>query len=104
MSENLFELDLSKFTRSDAGKLRALNDKLKLMRRWYRFEITRKLDGEEAQLYSGNRGPARYAHYRILRRRDGAYVLLASSSDTALRESRTIDDVLDAIPDDFFYP
>ena len=103
MSENLFELDLSRFTRSDREKIRELGDKLKLMRRWFRHEIVRGDDGDVAQLYSGNRGPTRYAHYRILRDPSGSYTLLDGSSDEQIHEGRTIAAVIDAIPDDFFY-
>ena len=103
MSENLVELDLSRLTRSDREKVRQIGEKLKLMRRWFRHEFSREDDGDVAQLYSGNRGPNRYAHYRIVRDHAGGYALFEGSSDEPILEARVIDAVIDAIPEDFFY-
>lgn len=103
MTENLVKLDLSRFTPSDIGKVRRVGAKLKLMRRWFRFDRGECAEGEEIRLYSGDRGPARYSAYRIVRRRDGRYVLLPERSDDAIWETRSIDAVIDALPQDFYY-
>ena len=103
MSENLIELDLSRFTRSDRDKIRELGNKLKLMRRWFRHEVARTEEGDVVQLYSGNRGPAQYAHYRIMRDHAGGYTLFRGATEEQILEARTIDAVIEVIPDDFFY-
>ena len=103
MADNLVELDLSRFTKSDLRKIADLGEKMRLMRRWFRHEMARTDDGEEAHLYSGDRGPRRYAHYWIGRGRDGTYTLITGDPPEPLAEARAIDSVLDAIPQDFYY-
>ena len=101
-SDNLVRLDLSPFSRADLGKIEKLGDKLRLLYRWFRSErIT--ADGCDALvLYSGARGRKPYAAYRVERRRDGGYVLADQRSEEELRTGRTLDEVLDALPEDFF--
>lgn len=101
--DNLIPLDLSKFSRADIAKIEGIGEKLRLMRRWFRFEIDEGEGRAEARIYSGDRGPERYAHCRIVRSRDGSYELYTAESETALAQSRAMDAVIDAIPDEFFY-
>lgn len=103
MSDKLVNLDLSRFTKSDIAKLRGVGAKLKLMRRWFRYDQGECAEGEEIRLYSGDRGPARYSAYRIVRRRDGRYVLLPERTDDPIHEARSIDAVIDALPQNFYY-
>ena len=104
MADNLIPLDLSRLTPADLAKVRALGDKLRLMHRWFRYEVSRGDDGgERVVLYSGDRGPTRYAAYAVGRGKDGRYVLSDSRRDRTLATARTIDAALEALPPDFFH-
>ncbi len=102
-SDNLVRLDLSQFSRADLDKITALGKKLQLLYRWYRSERVTKDGCDIYFLYSGARGRHPYAAYRIERRRDGAYVLLEQRRDQEIAGGRTLDEVIDALPEDFFY-
>lgn len=103
MAENLVRLDLSRFTRADIDKILALRDKLGLMHRWFRWEQMQRDGCEQYAIYSGDRGPRRYAAYRIARNRDGGYQLIDHRGGDVLATGRVIDAVLDALPADFYY-
>ncbi len=103
MSENLLSLDLGRFTRSDVDKLHALRARLRLMHRWFRCERLAGEGGDGMVLYSGDRGPRRYASYRISRAEDGIYALHDHRTGRRLAAARAIDRVIDALPDDFFH-
>lgn len=94
-------LDLAQLTERDLKKIAALGDKVRLTHRWYRSE--RSADGAGVTVYSGDRGPLPYASYRIARQPDGTYQLTDARSGTLLAAGRTIDAVVAALPDDFFY-
>lgn len=102
-SDNLVRLDLSPFSRADLEKITALGKKMRLLYRWSRSERVTKEGCDTYFLYSGARGRTPYAAYRIERHRDGAYVLFNQRSDERIAEGRTLDEVLDALPEDFFY-
>ncbi len=104
MADNLVRLDLSRFTARDIRKIGRLGDKMRLLHRWFRGERITVGDGDGFAIYSGDRGPRRYASYRIVRFADGAYGLLDGVSGEPLATGRTVDAVMDAIPDDFYYP
>ena len=103
MSDNLVNLDLRRFTPADAEKIDALQKKVWMMRRWCRCDHLTGDDGEEFALYSGDRGRQPYASYRIVRRDDGVYVLSDGRTGDAIVEGRTIDSVIAALPDDFYF-
>jgi len=94
-------LDLAQLTERDLKKIAALGDKVRLTHRWYRSE--RSADGAGVTVYSGDRGPLPYASYRIARQPDGTYGLTDARSGARLAAGRTIDAVVAALPDDFFY-
>ena len=103
MVDNLVRLDLARFTAADLKKIAALGNKLTLMHRWFRHD-RRIVDGRECvTVYSGDRGPARYASYRICRDADGTYELGDGRTGRRIATGRTLDAVLGALPDDFFY-
>lgn len=101
--DNLVSLDLSKFSRADIAKIEGIGEKLRLMRRWFRYDIDDTEGRAEARIYSGDRGPARYARCRIVRSQDGSYELYIEGAESPLAQARTMDAVIDAIPDEFFY-
>ncbi len=101
--DNLVRLDLSPFPRADLVKLEKLGDKLRLLYRWFRSDRITANGCDALVLYSGARGRTPYAAYRVERRRDGGYVLLDQRSGEELRTGRTLDEMLDALPEDFFY-
>ena len=103
MSDNLVALDLSRFTRTDIRKLADLRKKVQMMRRWCRCERLEKDGRDTILLYSGDRGAQPYACYRITRRNDGSYSLQDARSDANIADGRTIDIVIDALPDDFYF-
>lgn len=102
-TSNVVPLDLGRFTERDAAKVFAIRDKLRLMHRWYRCERTLRDGLDTFLLYSGDRGPARYSAYRIVRRSNGAYELASDRTGQSIATARTIDFALDALPDDFYY-
>ena len=104
MADNLVRLDLSRFTARDLRKIHRLGDKMRLLHRWFRGDRITGRDGDGFAIYSGDRGPKPYASYRIVRFADGAYGLLDGISGDALATGRTVDAVMEAIPDDFYYP
>jgi len=101
--ENLVRLDLSPFSKSDLEKIGALGEKQKLLYRWFRSERTSRPGLDQFLLYSGTRGKSPYAAYRVERYRDGTYKLANQRSDELIASGRTLDEVLNRIPDDFFY-
>lgn len=103
MSNNLVQLDFSAFSRSDLEKIEALGDKLRLLYRWFRFEHKSEPGRDRCFIYSGSRGRTPYASYRLERHRDGRYELLDNRGETSLATGRTLDEVIAAIPDDFYY-
>ncbi len=104
MADNLVQLDLSRFTARDIRKIDELGDKMRLLHRWFRCERQDRSDGEAFAIYSGDRGPRRYASYRIVRHQDGTYGLSEGDGGKALANGRTIDEVIGALPSDFYYP
>ncbi len=104
MADNLVRIDLSRFTARDFRKIGELGDKMRLLNSWFRREREDGPAGDAFAIYSGDRGPRRYAGYRIMRHEDGAYGLVEGDGGKLLTEGRTIDAVIDAIPDDFYYP
>jgi hypothetical protein len=103
MTDNLVRFDVSRFSKSDVHKVQALGDKLKLMRRWFRCERQQASGHDRFVVYSGDRGPTQYAVYHIVRNADGGYALLDPKSSRTLASARTVDVVIDALPNDFYY-
>ncbi|MDE0057085.1 MAG: hypothetical protein OXI22_09490 [Defluviicoccus sp.] len=103
MPADLVRLDLARFTARDLEKVAALARKLELMHRWYRSERIPGGEVDEIRVYSGDRGNAPYACYRISRRADGSYCLADHRSGREIARARSIDPVIEAIPGDFFY-
>lgn len=101
--DNLVQLDRSPFSQSDLKKIQALGEKQKLMYRWFRSERITQPGLDQFKVYSGTRGTTPYAAYRVERYRDGLYKLFNQRTDEPLAEDRTIDAVLDKLPDDFYY-
>lgn len=101
--DNLVRLDRSPFSQADLTKIRALGEKQKLMYRWFRSERVTRPGLDKFVLYSGTRGRTPYAAYRVERHSDGTYKLVNQRTDEALAEDRTLDAVIDKLPDDFFY-
>ena len=101
--ENLVQLDLSPFSKSDLAKIRDLAEKQKLLYRWFRSERVSRPGLDQFLLYSGTRGKNPYAAYRVERYRDGTYKLASQRTDELLATGRTLDEVLTELPDDFFY-
>ena len=103
MGDNLVRLNLSRFTSRDIRKLGELGEKMRLLHRWFRCERLDLLDGETFVIYSGDRGPRRYASYQITRHEDGTYGLSEGYGGKSLTGHRTMDEVIKALPDDFYY-
>ena len=101
--DNIVQLDRSPFSTSDLKKIKALGEKQRLLYRWFRCERITQPGLDQYKVYSGTRGRAPYAAYRVERYSDGTYRLLNQRSDEVLAEDRTLDAVLDKLPDDFFY-
>ncbi len=96
-------LDLTRFTPADMRKIEALRKKVWTMHRWCRCD-RREIDGREhVFLYSGDRSRQPYASYRLCRSDDGAYGLRDGRSDDLLATARTVDEIIDAIPGDFYH-
>ena len=103
MSDNVVALNLARFTAADARKIEELQQKVWMMRRWCRFDRIEKGGAEVIHLYSGDRSRQPYASYRLTRSKIGAYDLFDGRSGEKLAVGRTIDDVIDALPEDFYY-
>jgi hypothetical protein len=106
MTGNLVRLDLSRFSRTDIIKIEDIGRKLRLMHRWFRYERREEDSGDGADCYmifSGDRGPRTYVSYSIWRLYDGGYELRDPQRKQLLASARSIDGVIDALPDDFFY-
>ena len=101
--DNLVQLDLSAFSRTDVEKIMALGEKQRLLYRWFRCERKPAVGLDVYLVYSGARGKTPYASYRIERRRDGHYRLMHGRSGDQIARGRTLDDVLGQLPEDFFY-
>ncbi len=101
--DNLVRLDRSPFSKADLAKIRALGEKQKLLYRWFRCERITQPGLDQYKVYSGARGRTPYAAYRVERYSDGTYKLFNQRTDQTLAEERTLDAVLDKLPDDFFY-
>ena len=59
------------FTAADAKKIEELQRKLRMMRRWCRFDRIERNGAEAIRLYSGDRGRQPYANYRLSRSKTG---------------------------------
>ena len=103
MSDNLVTLDLRRFTQADHQKITDLHKKVLMMRRWCRCERVEKDGCEMYALYSGDRGPQAYASYVISRRENGAYMLQDGRTEAPIADGRTIDAVIEALPEDFYF-
>jgi hypothetical protein len=101
--DNLVQLDRSPFSQADLKKIKALGEKQQLMYRWFRSERITQPGLDQFKVYSGARTKTPYAAYRVERYGDGTYKLFDQRTDEILAEERTIDAVLDTLPDDFFY-
>ncbi|MBT5049124.1 MAG: hypothetical protein HOM58_11545 [Rhodospirillaceae bacterium] len=101
--DNLIQLDRSPFSPADLKKIEALGEKQKLLYRWFRSERITQPGLDLYKVYSGARGRTPYAAYRVERYSDGTYKLLRHRTDELLAEDRTLDAVLEKLPDDFFY-
>ena len=100
---NIARLDMAKLTRRDVDKIYSLSAKLKLMHRWYRCERSLDQARDQIAIFSGDRSYTPYASYRIARQNDGAYLLSDHRTGRELASARSIDPIIDAIPDDFYY-
>jgi len=103
MTNNLVTLDLTRFTATDVQKLADLQKKVWMMRRWCRCERIEKNGREIYVLYSGDRGPLPYASYQLIRRDEGSYILEDGRTEEHIADGRTVDAVIDALPDDFYF-
>lgn len=101
--DNLVRLDRSPFSGADIQKIQALGEKQRLLYRWFRSERLTRPGLDQYLLYSGARSRTPYAAYRVERYSDGTYRLLNQRTDELLAQGRTLDEVLDRLPDDFFY-
>ena len=102
-ADNLITLDLAPFSRADIGKIAALGDKMRLLYRWFRSERVSEVGLDRCFLYSGARGRAPYASYLVERHRDGRYRLGDQRNDETICWGGTLDEVLEALPEDFYY-
>lgn len=103
MSGNVVTLDLARFTASDKNKIERLKRRVWLMHRWCRCDLMERDGRQHFALYSGDRSGTPYASYRLRRDAAGAYALLDGRSGETLARARTIDRVIDALPDDFYH-
>ena len=103
MASNLVPLDLACFSLADAAKIEALQKKTCMMRRWCRCDRVEENGQELYLLYSGDNGPAPYVTYRVSRRPDGSYVLENGNKTLKIATGQTIDVVLKALPQNFFF-
>ncbi len=101
-SDNIVELDLSAFSKPDIARIKSLGEKLKLLYRWFRSERVTQPGLDKYLIYSGDRTRTPYAAYRIERDRSGEYRLYDQKSGECLAAARSMDHVLNRLPDDFF--
>jgi len=101
--DNIVELDLSPFSKDDIEKIKALGIKQKLCYRWFRYHRISEVGLDQILLYSGSRGQSLYSSYRVDRCRDAQYSLVSQRTGETIVTGRTIESVLDCLPDDFFY-
>ena len=101
--DNIVELDLSPFSKDDIEKIKALGRKQKLCYRWFRFHRKTEAGLDQILLYAGSRGRSPYSSYRVDRYRDAQYTLVNQRTGETIVTGRTIESVLDFLPDDFFY-
>ena len=101
--DNIVELDLSPFSKDDIEKIKALGIKQKLCYRWFRFHRKTEAGLDQILLYAGSRGRSPYSSYRVDRYRDAQYTLVNQRTGETIVTGRTIESVLDFLPDDFFY-
>jgi hypothetical protein len=102
-SHNLVQLDLSTFSRSDLDKIAGLGEKIGLLYRWFRSERKTGPGLDQFMIYSGARGRTPYAAYCVARQRDGRYTLKNLRTGITVAQGRTINEVLNRLPEDFFY-
>ncbi|MFT5438713.1 MAG: hypothetical protein ACI9MJ_000573 [Alphaproteobacteria bacterium] len=102
-TENLVELDMSPFSKPDLERIKALGEKQRLLYRWFRAERITRAGLDQYLIYSGDRTRTPYSAYRVERYRDGEYRLCNQRTDECIVTARTMGDVLDRLPDDFFY-
>lgn len=101
--DNLVRLDRSPFSNADLQKIQALGEKQRLLYRWFRCERQTRPGLDQFLLYSGARSRTPYAAYRVERHGDGTYRLANQRTDEPLAAGRTLDEVLERLPEDFFY-
>ncbi len=101
--DNLVALDLSPFSRADLGKIAKIGDNMRLLYRWFRSERVSEAGLDRYFLYSGARGRTPYASYLVERHRDGRYRLMDQRRQAHIGWGRTLDEVLKALPEDFYY-
>ena len=102
-TDNIIELDLSPFSKDDIEKIKALGMKQKLCYRWFRYHRKTEVGLDQILLYAGSRGRSPYSSYRVDRYRDAQYSLVSQRTGETIVTGRTIESVLDYLPDDFFY-
>jgi len=103
LPENLVELDLSSFSKGDIKCVKDLGRKQRLCYRWFRYERSSQPGLDQFVIYSGARGRTPYASYRIQRHPDAHYTLSSHRTKENIASGRTIQSVIDHLPDDFFY-
>ncbi len=101
--DNIVELDLSPFSKNDIKKIKALGTKQKLCHRWFRYHRKSEEGLDQILLYAGSRGRTPYSSYRVDRFRDAQYSLVNQRTGETIITGRTIESVLEFLPDDFFY-
>ncbi len=99
---DVHRLNLSRFTEADIAKIERLHETLRLLRRWFRFERKAQEGAEQIMLYSGDRSHVPYAAYRLSRLGDGSYTLADHRSGRIVATGRTVDAVLERLPDRFY--
>ncbi len=103
MNENVVNLDLSRFSETDVKKIQALQNKVRLMRRWCRCDQVKENGRESFLLYSGDNGPKPYVTYRISKRSNGKYIIKDEAEGIVIGTVQTMDNVIDLIPDNFYF-
>ncbi|MEK9683787.1 MAG: hypothetical protein VW226_04500 [Rhodospirillaceae bacterium] len=102
-SDNVITLDLSRFTDTDIAAVKSLGEKQRLLYRWFRSERKTEVGLDVYMIYSGTRSQTPYAAYRIERHREGVYHLFNQRTDEKIKTGRRIMEIIDSIPDDFYY-